>query len=154
MHLEIRPVTEQNLDEILALRVKREQLGYIESVEECLRDAGECEYYEPAALYLDKTPVGFAMYGLFPNEGEKGRVWLDRLLIDQAFQGKGIGKAALRALLSHLKKIYGCDRIYLSLYENNRAALDLYRKFGFSFIDERDVNGEAVMVKRLSTQDD
>ena len=54
----------------------------------------------------------------------------------------------LAALLELLRGLYGPRDIYLSLYANNQAALSLYRKFGFVFNGETDVNGEQVMVLR------
>ena len=39
------------------------------------------------------------MYGFFWEYLPFGRLWLDRLLIDRRFQGRGYGRAALAALL-------------------------------------------------------
>lgn len=89
------------------------------------------------------------MYGAFEYPNNETRIWLDRFLIDHHFQGKGLGKKMLQALIEHLNKIYNCDRIYLSLYEDNQVALALYQKFGFEFNGELDVNQEKVMVKHL-----
>ena len=89
------------------------------------------------------------MYGFFPIDGKNDQVWLDRYLIDEHFQGKGLGNIMLEALITHLIKIYNCNEIYLSLYEDNKRALHLYQKFGFQFNGELDINGEKVMVKVL-----
>lgn len=149
MNIEIRDVTKENLKEILSLHVSEAQKSYLESTEQCLEDARECNYYRPAGLYRDGVLVGFAMYGFFPLEGKKGRVWLDRYLIDEQFQGQGLGSIMLEALISHLNKLYKCNEIYLSLYETNQRALHLYEKFDFHFNGEEDINGEKVMVKVL-----
>ncbi|MNI95333.1 Spermine/spermidine acetyltransferase [compost metagenome] len=55
----------------------------------------------------------------------------------------------LQSLIEHLVQLYDCNKIYLSLYEDNLAALTLYEKFGFQFNGELDINGEKVMVKEL-----
>lgn len=89
------------------------------------------------------------MYGAFEETDGEKRIWLDRFLIDHHFQGKGLGKQMLTALIEHLKQIYDCERIYLSLYEDNTVALTLYQKFGFKFNGELDINQEKVMVKIL-----
>ena len=60
-----------------------------------------------------------------------GRLWLDRLLIDRRFQGRGYGRAALAALLERLEREYHKKRIYLSVVEANRPAAALYESFGF-----------------------
>lgn len=150
MNIEIKGVTKENLKEILSLHVSVNQKSYVESTKQCLEDATECDCYKPAGLYQNGILVGFVMYGLFPKEGQKGRVWLDRYLIDECFQGKGFGSIMLNAVIEHLIKIYHCDEIYLSLYEDNQRALHLYQKFGFQFNGERDINGEKVMVKRMA----
>lgn len=149
MNIDIRSVTKENLQEILSLHVSETQKLYIESTKQCLEDAAECDCYKPAGLYRNGVLVGFVMYGLFPSEGEKGRVWLDRYLIDERFQGQGLGSIMLEAVISHLIKMYHCDEIYLSLYDDNQRALHLYQKFGFQFNGELDINGEKVMVKIL-----
>lgn len=151
MSIEIREITTKNLNEILSLHVRESQKSYIESTEQCLKDAVECNFYRPAGLYRNGELVGFAMYGFFPNEGQNGRVWLDRYLIDEEFQGQGLGSMMLEALIAHLVQLYHCDEIYLSLYGNNQRALHLYQKFGFNFNGEKDINGERVMVKKMSS---
>lgn len=149
MNIQIKNVTQFNLNEILKLSVDETQKDYIEPVYQCLKDAKNCEYYVPVGLYKDNELVGFAMYGLFPDEGEEGRVWLDRFLIDSKFQQNGIGTIMLNALIEHLYAIYNCKQIFLSLYDNNKVALNLYKKFGFKFNGEFDINNEKVMVKTL-----
>jgi diamine N-acetyltransferase len=44
---------------------------------------------------------------------------------------------------------YDCPEIYLSIVEDNQAALHLYRKFGFAFNGESDYNNERLMVKKV-----
>lgn len=147
MNIEIRNVTEENLSGILDLHVGKGQESYIETTEECLKEASEESWYEPVGLYKDQCLVGFAMYGLFINEGTSGRVWLDRYLIDERYQGKGLGSKILEALINHLYNKYNRDKIFLSVYDNNECAVSLYKKFGFEFNGEFDVNKEKVMVK-------
>ncbi len=146
MQIEWIPITKENASKAVQLSIKPEQTGMVESVEECLREASKLPLWRPVAISADGMWVGFAMYGLWKNEGASGRVWLDRFLIDARHQGKGYAKASLSALLPHIKKTYGCDRIYLSVYQSNFAAIRLYESFGFSFNGETDINGEQVMV--------
>lgn len=149
MNIAIKEVAQNNISDIIALRVGDLQKAYIETPLQSLQDASECPYYRPAGLYMDDILVGFAMYGFFPHEKQGGRVWLDRYLIDERYQGRGLGKIMLQALIEHLVHLYDCQEIYLSLYEDNRAAMNLYQKFGFRFNGELDINGEDVMVKKL-----
>ncbi|MDU0813958.1 GNAT family N-acetyltransferase [Bacillus siamensis] len=154
MTIEIRAVTEENRADILALQVSESQALFIETAEECLQDAEDCRHYQPAGLYVDGELVGFAMYGWFPEydeENKNGRVWLDRFFIDERYQGRGLGRLMLDALIHHLAQLYDCRRIYLSLFEDNVHALRLYQKFSFRFNGELDSNGEKVMVKELQS---
>lgn len=52
-------------------------------------------------------------------------------LIDNRYQGKGYGKAALKLLITRLFCEYQCNTIYLSLYQQNKHAYHLYTSFGF-----------------------
>lgn len=142
MDTEFRTVTRSNLTDVLGLTVLDEQEDFIESMEECIQDAQEDERYVPLGLYCDGEIVGFAMYGQF-----KGRVWFDRFLIDQKYQGQGLGKHFFRKMLDYLGARFDSKYIYLSVYEENQAAIQLYESFGFEFTDEMDVNGEMIMRK-------
>ena len=87
------------------------------------------------------------MYGYLPFLGE-GQLWFDRLLIDKQYQHKGYGRAAVAALLKRLQQEYpSCSCVYLSVYEDNTAAIRLYRQAGFSFNGEYDTKGERIMVR-------
>ncbi|MEG1141698.1 MAG: GNAT family N-acetyltransferase, partial [Clostridia bacterium] len=144
MSISIKDVTDKNIEQILNLSVNKSQSSYIESTKECIKEAKECKYYEPVGLYVDDKLVGFAMYGFFPGEGGNGRTWLDRFLIDKKYQGKGIGSRMLDTLIIHLSTKFNCEEIFLSLYEDNKNALNLYEKFGFEFNGELDINKEKV----------
>jgi ribosomal protein S18 acetylase RimI-like enzyme len=89
--------------------------------------------------------VGFAL--LFPlAEGgdddsipepgtERGYI-LVRLMIDDRFQGRGYGRAALDAIVA-LVRDRGLPTIRLSVVLENEQALDFYRRNGFA--DRRDL---------------
>lgn len=146
MNLHFEPITKQNQDDALRLRLADNQKGFVEPVEECLREARHCRRWHPVGIYDGDTMVGFAMYGYFfwqylPH----GKLWLDRLLIDEQYQGKGYGQASLSGLLTRLKSEYSCKKIYLSVIKDNQAAISLYEKFGFRFNGQRDIHGEYVM---------
>lgn len=151
--VQLRPVTEENRADVLTLRVRPDQQGYIETTGQCLEEADKLSLWRPIGLYADGRLIGFAMYGMWKDEGASGRVWLDRLLIDARYQGKGYGRQALRALLDRIAGEYRCGEVYLSLYADNRAAERLYRQFGFVYTGELDVHGEQVMVLRLDGRD-
>ncbi|WP_432353026.1 GNAT family N-acetyltransferase [Sporosarcina sp. A2] len=147
MNLEIHDVTATNYRDILQLKVAQSQKDYIETPYECLEDSVEWKQFKPVGLYAEGKLVGFAMYGFFKGEGVDGRLWIDRLLIDEQFQGRGYGTLFMRKLVETVTKEYGAQEIYLSVYPENEGAVRLYQKLGFQFIEERDINGEHIMVK-------
>ncbi len=124
------------------------QEGFIESVRECLAEADALALWRPVCVYDGALLIGFAMYGLFPTPAP-GRLWLDRLLIDGRYQGRGYGRRAVAGLIERLAAEYPCERVYLSVYAENARAVQLYRRFGFRFNGERDTKGELVMERRL-----
>ncbi|MEN8076101.1 GNAT family N-acetyltransferase [Clostridioides difficile] len=152
MNLIIKNVNENNYKEIASLKVANGQENYIETVEECLEEARKYSVWRPVGIYDEEKVVGFAMYGLFLDEGDYGRVWLDRFLISAENQGIGYGKAAVKFLINHLYKEYCYDEIYLSVYEDNKNAINLYKKLGFEFNGENDINGENIMVISLENK--
>ncbi len=149
MCIQIKPVTANNLPDILNLKLLKTQQSFIETPQECLIEAKEYPNFRPVGLYYNEELIGFAMYGLFQDINSEDRVWLDRFLIDYHFQGKGLGKKMLQALIDHLLEVYDCDKIYLSLYEDNKVALSLYQQFGFTFTGELDTKQEKIMVKMI-----
>ena len=146
MILHFKPVCPENRKKMEALQLYPEQSGFIESVAECLAEADEFSQWRPVGIYHDDILVGFSMYGYFSSPSPEGRLWLDRLLIDKHFQGMGYGKAAVLALLEKLRKEYDAKKVYLSVYENNKAAISLYAQAGFHFTGEYDTKGEKIMV--------
>ena len=146
MFPEIREITVENKQQALQLKVATTQQDYVETVEECLSEAREDTRYMPVGLYDNNTMVGFAMYGRFVEDNVE-RIWFDRYLIDEHYQGKGYGKYFMQQVLAFLTEKYHCQKIYLSVYDNNTFAIHLYEKMGFHFNGELDIHGEKVMVR-------
>ena len=148
MKIRLEPVTVASRAAVERLETAPGQEGFVESVAECLAEADRRRCWRPVGVYDGGALIGFAMYGFFWEYLPFGRLWLDRLLIDRRFQGRGYGRAALAALLERLEREYHKKRIYLSVVEANRPAAALYESFGFRFTGERDTHGERVMCLR------
>lgn len=147
MKWNIRTVTNDNQEEMLSLRVAERQRHFIETIEESLEEAEQWKEFRPVGLYVDDVPVGFAMYGYLGDGKGGGNVWIDRLLIDENFQGKGFGRHFMELLMQRVLDEYGEQPIYLSVYPMNTDAIRLYEKLGFVFIGEYDSKGEQIMQK-------
>lgn len=146
MNIHVEPVNNKNRQAVLALKIHETQKGFVESPEECLKEAARAKCWRPVGIYDDEQLIGFSMYGYFWQYLPFGRVWLDRLLIDRSFQGLGYGGRVLPILIEKLRHEYHRKKIYLSVVKENQNAIHLYEKFGFCFNGETDVHGEKVMV--------
>lgn len=145
--LNFKPITGTNREDALSLRTAPSQEGFVESVSECLEEADKLKNWHPVGIYDGDLLIGFAMYGRFIFEYlPRGRVWLDRLLIDTKYQNMGYGTAVLPALKEYLFQTYHCHKLFLSVTPGNTVAAKLYERFGFCFNGEKDIHGEDVMV--------
>ena len=145
MEIGFLPVTKENVAEAERLAVAPAQAGMVETVAECWAEALEFPLWRPVVLAADGVWVGVAMYCAWPRESGGADVWLDRFFIDARYQCRGLSKRFLPALMRRIRREYGCDTLYLSVYESNRVAARLYAEFGFAFNGRLDINGEKVM---------
>ena len=139
------PVTDENLDIATRLHISEAQAGTVETVEECVAEAKEVPHWRPIIVRRGGIDIGFAMYGLWVDEGKDGRAWLDRFFIDEQFQGRGYANEVLTPLLYYVGAECNRNAIFLSVYDSNAVAISIYKKLGFVFNGEFDVNGERVM---------
>ena len=145
--IRIVPVTGEIRTEAESLSVAPGQEDFIEPVTECMAEADEVPDWEPVAIYADGKMAGFAMYGYMRHE-KKPRVWFDRLLIDRHYQHRGYGKRAAEMILQRIKDEFPGRDIYISAYEENVTAIEMYESMGFHMNGELDINGEKIMVLR------
>lgn len=139
-----KDIDETNEYNVRNIKLKSGQEKFIETVDECLKEANTYHEWHPVAIYSDEKIIGFAMYGTFgPNKD----TWIDRILIDEKYQGKGYGKMAMIKLIDLVLKEYGVNVIYLSITEENRTAYSLYKSIGFEFMNEIDPNNGELLFK-------
>ena len=65
-----------------------------------------------------------------PGTVSKKQMRLDSICVDEALQGKGLGKAMV-ADVRALAKAFGCREIILSVHPENDEAVGFYQKCGF-----------------------
>ncbi|MBD1222095.1 GNAT family N-acetyltransferase [Virgibacillus halodenitrificans] len=139
--ISIRKINSSNESAVRKITLKEDQKNFIESVDECLEEANTVPQWRPVAIYNEEEMVGFAMYGSFgPNKD----TWIDRIIIDEKYQGNGFGKKAMFRLIEIVSKEYGVKDIHLSIVEENKVARHLYESIGFKYINEKDPNGELI----------
>ncbi|MBO6065641.1 MAG: GNAT family N-acetyltransferase [Lachnospiraceae bacterium] len=105
MKTELVSLSEENLGQCLSLKVSKEQAQYISSVEDSLRAAEkEGSIARPFAICADGKTIGFTVLVLDEAyEDPNDRYWLWKFMIDESFQGKGYGTAALQEVIRYLK---------------------------------------------------
>ena len=135
-----KEINNENISEVLNLKVSDLQKDYIESMEKSLDDAKNNAYgikWTPIGIYYENLLIGFAMYGL----NSENHLWIDRFLIDYPYQNKGYGKKTLNQLIKYLKEKYSKSKYFcLSVSEKNEIAINLYKEFGFNFTGDLDGN--------------
>ncbi|RSZ57856.1 N-acetyltransferase [Massilia atriviolacea] len=73
-------------------------------------------------------------------------VYLYDWIIWPAYRGQGLGRAALRLFEQRAREL-GARRIMLNVFDDNRFAADLYRRYGFA-------PGSSILVKPIAPSDD
>ncbi|MCC2409114.1 GNAT family N-acetyltransferase [Bacillus sp. FSL W8-0519] len=143
-NVHFRDIDDTNEFKVRNINLRSGQEKFIETIDECLNEANTYHEWHPVAIYYDEEIIGFAMYGSFgPNKD----TWIDRIMIDEKYQGKGYGKIAMMKLINIVSKEYGVNVIYLSVTEENRTAYNLYESIGFEFMNERDLNNGELLFK-------
>ncbi len=98
--------------------------------------------WQPLALTLDGAVVGFAQAAFDADDGS----WtIGGVVVDAGHQGRGVGRAGMRALVDRLSADSRCRLVALTVAEDNATARALYRSLGFVETGDRDEAGELVM---------
>jgi len=124
------------------LKVKDDQEKFLASNATSIAQSKFDSFLECFGIYKDDTMVGFAAYGINP---EDDTIWIARYMIDQNFQGQGFGIKALNVLLKFMQEKYSCSEIFLDAGEDNTIATNLYVKAGFKKTGE--MNGHSPIYK-------
>lgn len=80
--------------------------------------------------------VGFIQFGEVSYDSiatTKNDVGLNKIFVGTDYQGKGIGKQLIEAMLTHDRLVH-VESIYLDVYAENIKAIELYKKYGFQVI--------------------
>lgn len=94
-------------------------------------NGGQLTDEEIEGLLDESSPRGLALWkgeaiGVYELSGKEDESWIDTLGVHPAFQGKGLGKALLKAVLEQCP-----PATKLTVMSTNHAAVQLYRSHGF-----------------------
>lgn len=131
----------------IRLSVREDQRHHVSDQWRILARAYAYRERHSQALYvsLDDTPIGMLLY----HDGVADDCYdLSQFFIDQRWQGRGYGYAAMRLLLDALRRDGRYDRVELCYCAGDEPARRLYEKCGFTptgVVDE----GEIIMALNL-----
>lgn len=135
--IHLREVTGENWREALRLAVHPEQQRFVAEyapiaavalAKAYIRPGGAL--WEPFAIYAGSTMVGFLALAYEP--GTSDEYWLFHFFIDQQYQGRGYGKAALAHLIETMKRQHPqCEMLQLVVHPENERGQQLYTAAGF-----------------------
>ena len=142
----LQEVTQENLDEILNLKVTCQQVKFVASNAVSIAQA----YFYPnawfRAIYADKQPIGFVM---LEQDRINSSYFLWRLMIDARFQRQGFGKQAVNLVLEYAKKLPQAKVLLTSCGGGNGSPKKFYEKIGFVDTGNLDEDGEVIMKYRF-----
>jgi len=135
---EIRPVTKDNWRQLIRLQVREDQRHFVASNLYSIAESQFGDDFEghwdlhPFGIFDDgDEPVGFLMYG-FNFEHPKQQAFIQRLMVDEKFQGKGYGRFGMQKVLEIFRADERIREVGISYEPENEAARKLYASLGFS----------------------
>jgi diamine N-acetyltransferase len=141
--VELREITRDNWRECTRLKVAESQQNFVAPNAHSLAMAAYEPGLYPRAIYDNEgTMVGFIMYGWWE---EKGCWWIARVMVDERFQGRGYGRAAMEQALDIMERERPGKEVGISFVPENSGALALYTSLGFLETDE--VGAEIILRK-------
>jgi ribosomal protein S18 acetylase RimI-like enzyme len=98
---------------------------------------------------IDNRVIGFAnFYQYVPNH----HAFIGNVVVDQAWRGRGIGRALLEYMMAKARDSYRLPEIRVSVFEHNVPAVSLYRSLGFDTYDsevKHDPDGNRVTLVHM-----
>ena len=152
--IKLKPITWDNLNEIKALETHEHQKKFLIPIVEGLAVAYirwkvngmQCFEY---GIYNDDMPIGYVQMEYTPAEkseliDNKAYYMIWDFMIDKNHQGQGLGRAAMVAIIEHLKTEPEGTADYIVTYyvSENVVVAKLFESFGFEDIGERSLDGD------------
>ena len=136
-------LTADNVEDVLVVSAFPEQLQYVNPVAWYVARSAYQHVWHPVGLATeDGDVVGFAEWAYDESDGTYS---LGGITIDQRQQGRGLGRAALDALVAHLLAQPVPGVVALTVHADNERARGLYERYGFAATGEV-IEDELVMV--------
>ena len=117
------PLTPENRGRVIAVEVTDAQRPFLDTQDfaEFVADAPSYRTYRVHAICDSDTLVGFVSVGYTADDRLKW--WIPLLIIDRRWQGKGYGRAAMLAIIQHVREVApDCRTVGLSYKPENAIA--------------------------------
>lgn len=142
----LEEVTKDNVRTILQLEVSPPQRRFVATNPVSLAQRHFHPHMRNVALCVEGVPVGYA---LLEPQPEQHAIYIVRFMIDQRFQGHGVGRKALDAIVAAARAEEGVRKVTLSYVPGDGSPREFYAKAGFRETGEVE-DGENVMELVLS----
>ena len=148
MAVTLKCITEDNFLDAFHLKLRKDQEEFVSHPIRSLAQAyvyrNQCQ---PFGIYQDEEMVGYVMV-IYDYDVPEYDIW--HMMIDEARQGRGYGKEALKRVLEYIgTKPFGeSNRVVLTCNQQTIPGLRLYRSLGFQETGNVDED-EIEMVKIL-----
>jgi len=136
MDITLQPVMAGNWRALAKLKIREDQNHFVASNLYSIAEAqfgyeeeGHWDLY-PFGAYMGDEPVGFVMYGCNFNHS-RFQGFIARLMVDDAFQGKGYGREIMRQVLEVFRLNERIKNVGISYEPENEIARKLYASLGF-----------------------
>jgi predicted kinase/RimJ/RimL family protein N-acetyltransferase len=138
-----RAIDRSNFRAALELEVADEQLAWVAPTARYLTLCAYGGDWQPLGLYAGDEMVGFAMWARDPADGSH---WIGGFLIDRRHQRRGLGRAALAAVIDWLRREQGAANLALSVSLDNAVARRLYASAGF--VETGELESDELVARR------
>ena len=138
--ISLKPVDENNFEDVIKLKVTEDQEVYVASNVYSIAQSKVLPECIPMAIYEEEELIGFAMYALDREEEE---YCIYRLMIDAKHQSRGYGRKAMEALIRYISEDKEHHLLYISFEPENERAKALYESLGFE-PDRRMIENEVI----------
>lgn len=143
----LRPVDAGSWRDVAALTVASGQERFVAAPTYYLALCAYGDVWQPMSVRdADDQVVGFLMWGV---DDADDSCWLGGILVDEAHQGRGVGRAAVVEALRLLRERAGSSGFALSYHPDNEVAKALYASLGF--VETGEVDDDEVIARRAPT---
>jgi diamine N-acetyltransferase len=142
VQVQLKPVDRDNWRAMVRLTLRPGQEHFVSppawSLAGCyVHKYGDQYEYSPMVISDGDTVVGYVTLVCDPTTFDD--YWVDDIIIDAIYQGRGYGRAAMKCVIAMLPKKYSrCRVIKLTCFRGNDSAAALYKSLGFEPTGEMD----------------